>query len=87
MLGEGEFVWGQVITSGTGTPGDSQNTPCSPLVAMLVSQIDGKTPVADLLAGLVQGRDETQAAQIIQSSLAALQILYADGSIEDMKGL
>ena len=87
VLGEGEFVWGQVITSGGGLDGELQNTPCSPLVAMLVSQIDGVTPVAVLLAGLVQGRDENQAAQIIQSSLAALQILYVDGSIEEMKGL
>ena len=87
VLGEGEFVWGQVITWGDGSADDSRSTPCSPLVAMLISQIDGMTPVADLLAGLVQGRDETQAVQIIQSSLAALQILYADGSIEDMKGL
>ena len=87
VLGEGEFVWGQVITSGDGSAGDSQSTPCSPLVAMLVSQIDGQTAVADLLAGLVQGRDANQAAQITQNILAALQILYADGSIEDMKGL
>ena len=91
VLGEGEFVWGQVITTGGGPagdpPSDSQNTPCSPLVAMLVSQIDGETPVADLLAGLVQGRDETQAAQIAENILAALQILYVDGSIQELKGL
>lgn len=87
VLGEGEFVWGQVIKSGGGPGGEPQNTPCSPLVAMLVSQIDGRTPVAGLLAGLVQGRDDDQAAQIIQSSLAALQILYVDGSIEEMIGL
>ncbi|MCH7713779.1 MAG: FAD-dependent oxidoreductase [Chloroflexi bacterium] len=87
VLGEGEFVWGQVITSGGGSSGNGQSTPCSPLVAMLVSQIDGVTPVADLLAGLVQGRDENQAAQIAQSVLTALQILYVDGSIEEMKGL
>ena len=87
VLGEGEFVWGQVITSGGGPAGESQNTPCSPLVAMLVSQIDGVTPVADLLAGLVRGRDENQTGQITQSSLAALEILYVDGSIEEMKGL
>ena len=86
VLGEGEFVWGQVITTGDES-GGPPSTPCSPLVAMLVSQIDGVTTVADLLAGLVQGRDENQTAQIIQSSLAALQILYVDGSIEDMKGL
>ncbi len=87
MLGEGEFVWGQVITSRSGSGDDSQSTPCSPLVAMLLSQIDGVTPVADLLAGLAQGRDENQAAQITQNSMAALQILYVDGSIKEMKGL
>lgn len=87
VLGEGEFVWGQVITSGNGLPGSGQSTPCSPLVAMLVSQIDGITTVSDLLAGLVQGLDENHAAQIIQSSLAALRILYIDGSIQEMKGL
>ena len=68
-------------------PGFEQSTPCSPLVAMLVSQIDGITTVSDLLAGLVQGLDENHAAQVIQSSLAALRILYIDGSIQEMKGL
>jgi hypothetical protein len=36
---------------------------------------------------LVQGLDENHAAQVIQSSLAALRILYIDGSIQEMKGL
>ena len=83
VLGQGRFDWGQVICG----PGQSQGTPCSPLVALLVSMIDGETPVAAILESMGRGRQPGQAQQISQSALAALGILYVDGSIDRLAGL
>ena len=83
VLGQGRFDWGQVICG----PGQSQGTPCSPLVALLVSMIDGETPVAAILESMGRGRQPDQAQQISQSALAALGILYVDGSIDRLAGL
>ena len=80
VLGQGEFVWGQVITG----PSQPQGTPCSPLVALLVSLIDGETPVAGILDAMCRDRDP---GQIRESALAALDILYVDGSIDELRGL
>ena len=80
VLGQGEFAWGQVITS----PGQPQSIPCSSLVALLVSLIDGETPVAGILDAMCRDRD---AGQIRESAVAALGILYVDGSIDELRGL
>jgi hypothetical protein len=56
-------------------------------VAQLVSRIDGHTSVVELLAGLRAGRDGQQGTQIAASALAALQILYVDGTIADLLGV
>ena len=52
------------------------------IVATLLSMLDGRTSTADLIARLAQGRDEQQAAQIARTALAALEILYVDGTVE-----
>ena len=83
VLGEGEFVWGYVLT----TEGQPEGTPCSGLVATMVSIIDGRTTVAQMLARLKDGSDQEQAAQIERGVLAALQILYADGAVAELAGL
>jgi clorobiocin biosynthesis protein Clo-hal/halogenation protein CepH len=83
VLAAGEFVWGQVLI----TAGYPEGTPCSDLVAQLVSDIDGHTSVAELLATLCADREATQRAQIATSVLAALQILYVDGTVADLVGL
>jgi FAD-dependent halogenase len=83
VLAEGEFVWGNVLIT-TGYP---EGVPCSLLVAQLVSRIDGRTSVGDLLAQLCTGRDATAAAQIARSVLAALQILYVDGAVATLSGV
>ena len=64
-----------------------KGTPCSDLVAQLVSGIDGHTSVAELLAILCADREAAQRAQIATSVLAALQILYVDGTVADLVGL
>jgi hypothetical protein len=83
VVAEGEFVWGYTLT----TAGYPEGTPCSRLVARLVSLIDGRTPTADLLNTLGAGRELSERASIERSALAALQILYVDGTIADLLGL
>jgi hypothetical protein len=83
VIAAGEFVWGDVLI----TAGYPEGMPCSRLVAEMVSRIDGRMSVADVLARLSQGSDATQRAQITTHVLTALQILYVDGTIADFSGL
>lgn len=83
IAAEGEFVWGDVLT----TVGYPEGVPCSSLVAKLVSLIDGRTSVAELLTKLVAGRDGIEGAQIELSAMAALQVLQVDGTVVDFCGL
>ena len=80
VLAEGEFVWGYVLL----TQGHPEGTPCSPLVANVVSLIDGRRSVADLLSGLRSGVSEGDVAQAERSALATLGILYVDGAIAEL---
>jgi Tryptophan halogenase len=82
VLAEGEFVWGYVLH----TAGYPEGTPCSGLVARLVGLIDGNTSVGVLMAKLGEGREPRERALIERNALAALQILYVDGTIADMLG-
>src|SRR3712207_2307311 len=81
VVADGEFVWGQVLT----TAGYPEGTPCSAFVATLVSLIDGRTPVAGLLARLCGGMDGALAAQVERTVLSALGILYVDGTIAELE--
>jgi flavin-dependent dehydrogenase len=83
VVGEGEFEWGYVVTN----PGNPEGTPCSGLVAKMVSLIDGRASVRELLARLREGLEENQANRIESSALPALQILYVDGALEELTGL
>jgi hypothetical protein len=79
----GEFQWGYVLT----TPTRPEGTECSDLVALMLSRIDGRTSVADLIAKLQEGSEEPQTGQIVQSVLAALKILYVDGVIAELRSV
>lgn len=83
ILAAGEFVWGYVLL----TAGYPEGTPCSRLVALLVSLIDGQTPVAQLLARLSTDGTIPPNPHIVPNVLTALQILYVDGTIADFQGL
>ncbi len=83
VLADGEFVWGYVLI----TEGHPEGLPCSGLVATLVSLVDGRASVAELLDALCRGADAAQIPQIGRSALAALRILYIDGTIEELRGL
>ena len=81
VVGQGEFVWGQVVT----TPGHPEGTPCSNLVARLVSLIDGEASVSELMTSLRDGTDREQGSRIESGALAALQILYVEEAIEELR--
>ena len=83
VVDQGEFVWGYVVT----TPSHPEGTPCSALVARLVSLIDGKGPVSQLLTKLRDGADREQGDRIETAALASLKILYVEGAIEELNGL
>ena len=83
VLGEGEFVWGTVLT----TVSQPEGTPASGLVARLVSMIDGNATVGELLANMRTQGNADQAAMLDRSVLATIQILYVDGTIESISGL
>lgn len=78
VLADGEFVWGHVLI----TAGYPEGTPCSPFVAVLLSMVDGRTPVAGIVGRLSQGQEPARATQIERTVLDALGILYVDGTIE-----
>ena len=83
VVGQGEFVWGYVVA----TPGHPEGTPCSTLVASLVSLINGRVSVSELLSRLNEGSDEEQGARIEEAVLGSLRILYVEGAIEELHGL
>ena len=77
---EGEFRWGYALI----TASHPEGLPCSDLVAALVSRLDGQTPVSSLIAQLSAGLDESRRRQLADTILAALQILYVDGTVADL---
>ena len=78
MIAEGEFVWGHVISG----PGDDGGTPCSSLVAGMLSLIDGRATVAEIAVRLSGQLDQAGEDRILATTVAALEILYVDGTVE-----
>ena len=77
VLGAGEFVWGDVLI----TDGYPEGMPCSPLAAQVVSLIDGRTTVGEILDRVCAGRDASQCAAIVPAVLQTLRILHVDGTV------
>ena len=82
VVGYGEFVWGNVVT----TPGHPEGAPCSGLVALLVSLIDGRASVAELMTKFLDGAEEDKRTQIESAVLDSIKILYVEGAIEELHG-
>ncbi len=83
VLGAGEFVWGYTLT----TTSQPEGTPCSNLVAQLVSRIDGVATVGQLMARLGSLVEVDRIEDLQRSVLATLQILYVDGTVDELAGL
>ena len=80
VVGDGEFQWGYALL----TASHPEGLPCSDLVAAIVARLDGQTTVSSLLEQLAAGIAESQRPQLAANILAALQILYVDGTVVDM---
>ena len=78
VLGEGEFVWGYSLS----TVSQPEGTPCSELVAALVSLTDGHTPVSALVDRLGNGLDQNSRAQLEAAVTRTIEILYVDGTVD-----
>ena len=83
VLGAGEFVWGYTLT----TNSQPEGTPCSNLVAQLVSRIDGAATVGQLMTQLGALVEADRIEDLQRSVLATLQILYVDGTVDELAGL
>ena len=77
VLGAGEFVWGDVLI----TDGYPEGMPCSPLAAQVVSLIDGRITVGEILDRVCAGREASQCAAIVPAVLQTLRILHVDGTV------
>lgn len=83
VIADSEFRWGYVLT----TPTRPEGTECSGFVALVLSRIDGRASVGDLLGTLRGDSDPAQRTQIEGSALAALEVLYIEGAIAELRGL
>ena len=77
VLAEGEFVPGQVLN----TVSQPEGTPCSPLVAAVIREIDGQKSVADIVDGMGQHLDQAAHAQLEEAVSRTIEILYVDGTV------
>ena len=80
VLGEGEFVWGYSLSAVS----QPEGMPCSELVAALVSMADGRTSVSALVDRLGPGLDQPARAQLEAVVSRSIEILYIDGTIEQL---
>ena len=77
VLAEGEFVQGHVLN----TVSQPEGTPCSPLVATVIAEIDGQKSVSDIVDGLGQHLDQAGHAQLEEAVSRTIEILYVDGTV------
>ena len=82
VLGAGEFVWGDVLM----TDGYPEGTPCSPLAAQVVSLMDGRTSVRDILDRVCAGHDTAQHPSIVTAAFQTMRILHVDGAMTGLLG-
>jgi hypothetical protein len=83
VLGEDEFVWGDVLLSRTRPEGVA----CSKLVVDLLRSIDGATPVESIIEGVAERYPPDSIDQVRSNLVFAIQTLFIDGAIEDLAGL
>jgi len=77
VLAEGEFVPGRVLN----TVSQPEGTPCSPLVAAVIGEIDGQKSVADIVDGMGQHLDQAAHSQLEEAVSRTIEILYVDGTV------
>ena len=80
VLGEGEFVWGEVIRCAE----RSDATPCSPLVSAMIALIDGRRSLAEIEALLAKSLEPAPRGQLWLYLESATRVLYVDGLIAEL---
>ncbi len=83
VFSDGEFQWGYALT----TPDHPEGIECSELVAVALSRMDGTATVGQVIATLQQGSNPSQQTWIEENLLSALEILYVDGAIAELRGI
>jgi hypothetical protein len=83
VIADSEFRWGYVLT----TPRRPEGIECSSFVAVMLSHIDGRASIGELVAKLRGDSGQSQGAQIKEYALAALEVLYIEGAIAELQGL
>ncbi|MDA0263059.1 MAG: FAD-dependent oxidoreductase [Chloroflexi bacterium] len=78
VLAEGEFVLGHVLN----TVSQPEGTPCSPLVAAVIGEVDGQRSVADIVDSLGQHLNQTGHAQLEEAVSRTIEILFVDGTVQ-----
>ncbi len=78
VVGEGEFVWGQVIV----TAERAEGVPVSDLVAAIVSRIDGRRTVGDILDWLGARLPAAALDQLRPAIVSSLRLLHIEGVID-----
>ena len=80
--GEGEFIWSHVVSSKVRPDG----APCSALVAELLGRVDGRRTVRELIEALRAKFEAATGGKLEGSVTAALEILYVEGTVEELAG-
>ncbi len=78
VVGEGEFEWGQVVS----TPERAEGAPVSDLVALVLARIDGERTVEGVLEALAAYIPPDKVAEIRPAILQALRLLHVEGVID-----
>ena len=80
VLGQGEFVWGEVILCGE----RSDTTPCSPLVSAMLALVDGRRSLAEIEALLSEDLEPGVRGNLAAYLASATRVLYVDGLIAEL---
>jgi FAD-dependent halogenase len=83
VLGDGEFVWGDVLISTTRPEGVA----CSPLVVDLLRGIDGIATTESIIERVARCYPPETIDQIKGNLIFAVQTLFVEGAIEELSGL
>ena len=81
VVGEGEFVWGQVIVTAERVEG----APVSDLVAVILSRIDGRRAVAELFDWLSARLPDETLDRLRPEIIQALRLLHTEGVIASFR--
>jgi hypothetical protein len=81
VLGDGEFVWGNVIT----VAGRTDSVPVSAPIGRIVAAIDGASTLGELVTRSAGDSSPDVAARLAEVAVQAAGILYVDGIISELR--